>query len=241
MKENHYNCIYMYINKINNHKYIGKAKDFNERHKQHLRGKELLIDKKIKEYGSENFDIIILAENIDNEKIDAYEQFFIKRYNTLAKNKNGYNIAIGGNGGNLLIGKSEKEIEEFKNKCKKRKGNLNGMYGKHHTYEQRKKWSEERKGNASYCYGKFGKDHASTKELIAINIETFDIYENIYGIREAKEKFNLTDAQMKEISRCCTYYKNILNNKENKRTTLKVGKYIFMHKDIYNYMIGTIL
>lgn len=116
MKENYFNCIYMYVNKINNHKYIGKAKDFNRRHKQHLNGNKLLIDKKIKEYGSENFDIVILAENIENRKIDEYEQFFIKRYNTLAKNKNGYNIAKGGNGGNLLEGKTEKEINQWKDK-----------------------------------------------------------------------------------------------------------------------------
>ncbi len=28
--DNHYNCIYMYINKINGHKYVGQAKNFNK-------------------------------------------------------------------------------------------------------------------------------------------------------------------------------------------------------------------
>ena len=37
MQENYYNCIYMYINKINNKKYIGQAKNFNKRHKQHIK------------------------------------------------------------------------------------------------------------------------------------------------------------------------------------------------------------
>ena len=35
---NHFNCIYMYINKVNGKRYVGKAKDFNKRHNQHLRG-----------------------------------------------------------------------------------------------------------------------------------------------------------------------------------------------------------
>ena len=44
--ENHYNCIYMYTNLINGKKYVGKAKDFDVRHNQHLKGKKQLIDKK---------------------------------------------------------------------------------------------------------------------------------------------------------------------------------------------------
>ena len=35
--ENHYNCIYMYINKINERKYVGQAKDFNKRHMTHMK------------------------------------------------------------------------------------------------------------------------------------------------------------------------------------------------------------
>ena len=56
---NHYNCIYMFINKTNDKKYIGQAKDFK------------------------------------------------KKYNTLANNKQGYNISSGGSNGNNFIGKSE--------------------------------------------------------------------------------------------------------------------------------------
>lgn len=42
---NHFNCIYMYINKVNGKRYVGKAKDFNKRHNQYLKGK-LLIERK---------------------------------------------------------------------------------------------------------------------------------------------------------------------------------------------------
>lgn len=37
---NHFNCIYMYINKVNGKRYVGKAKDFNKRHKQHWKFEE---------------------------------------------------------------------------------------------------------------------------------------------------------------------------------------------------------
>ena len=30
---NHYNCVYMYVNTINNKTYVGQAKDFNKRKK----------------------------------------------------------------------------------------------------------------------------------------------------------------------------------------------------------------
>ena len=46
-----------------------------------------------------------------------------------------------------------------------RPGELHPFYGKHHTPEQRARWSEERKGtfvgSANPNYGKFGEDHPS--------------------------------------------------------------------------------
>ena len=52
---NHYNCIYLYINKINNKKYIGQAKDFNKRHKtrkenEKSKGANNLRAKKVDQY-----------------------------------------------------------------------------------------------------------------------------------------------------------------------------------------------
>lgn len=34
MKTNHFNCIYMYVNKINEKKYIGQTNNFNRRKKE---------------------------------------------------------------------------------------------------------------------------------------------------------------------------------------------------------------
>lgn len=100
---NHYNCIYMYINLINGKRYVGKAKDFSKRHKRHLKGNEQLIDKKIKEYGIENFKIEILIENVqDDDKLNEYEKFFIKRKRSHVSYGTGYNKTWGGDGGDTF-------------------------------------------------------------------------------------------------------------------------------------------
>ena len=160
--DNHYNCIYMYINKINGHKYVGQAKNFNKRCKEHLyesRNKNrdeynLPLNRAIRKYGIENFEIKILAENIiSQEKINEYEIFFIKRYKTL-KTQNGYNIASGGHNGNTYAGKTEEEIDEIKRKIsEKLSGKNHPNYGKHHSEETKQKmkeaWNDERKQKIS--------------------------------------------------------------------------------------------
>ena len=130
---NHYNCIYMYISPSNKI-YIGKAKDFLKRRKTHLdssynekrKDYNVPFHKAIRKYGIENFKIIILAENIDDKKINEYEKFFIKRYKSL-KTQNGYNILDGGNGGNPYTGKSENELNESIQKMKNNHNNYKGI------------------------------------------------------------------------------------------------------------------
>lgn len=166
MKENYYNCIYMYINKINGKRYIGQAKNFNKRHNEHIRMKmnNTPIDKAFNKYGNENFEIIILKENLSNQCLmNLYECYYIKKYDTLCKNKNGYNIASGGHNGNVFEGKTNKEMNEIRKKMsdkakvreishetrnklsKAKKGENNPNYGKKHSSESRKKISEKAK------------------------------------------------------------------------------------------------
>lgn len=135
--KNHFNCIYMYINKINDKKYVGKTIDFNKRHKQHLNSNKSLLERAIKKYSIENFDIKILYENIDDENIlNEMEKYFILKYNTFAKTGNGYNLAEGGKGGNVTIQWTEERMNEFKEKMsnitKGRKSHMKGKYGELH-------------------------------------------------------------------------------------------------------------
>ena len=125
--ENHFNCIYCYTNKVNGKKYVGQAVDFNRRFYTHLnssynenrRTYNVPFHCAIRKYGIENFEIEILEENLKEEELGYYEQYYIYELNTLCKNGKGYNIALGGNGGNLLAGKTEEEKEEWKEKLRK--------------------------------------------------------------------------------------------------------------------------
>lgn len=223
---NHYNCIYMYINKINNKKYVGQAKNFNRRHRKHISSSynekekyhySLPFHCAIRKYGIENFDIKILAENIESkEKLDEYEKFFIKRYDTLANNKNGYNIADGGSNGNAFAGKTENEMKEIKNKISKirienglAKGYNNPMYGKKHSDESKQKMSKKAKerlknkeNNPRYGTGNKIEQWSNDNKYI------IKIYNNV---NEVSSEFNVSNTM---ICNVCNFWKINCNKEE---------------------------
>lgn len=99
------NYIYGYKNKINNKWYIGQTTmPLKERHRLHLSSAmhektsdyNCLFHQKIREYGIDNFELVILEEVKDKEQLDAREQFWIKEKNSYVKNGKGYNLTIGG-------------------------------------------------------------------------------------------------------------------------------------------------
>lgn len=155
---NHYNCIYMYTNKINGKRYVGQAVNFNKRHNSHITSSynekakydyNVPFHNAIRKYGIENFKINILAEDIPTqEKMNEYEIFFIKRYDTLCKNGKGYNIASGGSNGNNFAGKTEEEMNEIKNKIGEK------SKGRTHSEETKTKMSKAHKGENNPNYGK---------------------------------------------------------------------------------------
>ena len=115
---NYYNCIYMYINNINGHKYVGQAIDFNRRHRQHISASynknngqyNTHFHCAIRKYGEENFDIVILKENLSSQcLLNLYECYYIDKYKCLSKEN--YNIASGGSNGNVFEGKTEEEMD----------------------------------------------------------------------------------------------------------------------------------
>ena len=202
LQTNHYNCIYMYINKINNKRYVGKAKNFNKRHKEHKnssnnknnKGYDLPLHKAIRKYGIDNFEIKILAENISNEKINEYEIFFIKRYDTLIKNGKGYNIAIGGDGGNTFLNLSDEKMKEIKDKMSKNnKGENNPFYGKHHSDEIKNNHSEFMKGNNFPC-----------KKVIQYDLDG-NLIRIWDSIKQASDELNICNTS---ITRCCKGNRN---------------------------------
>lgn len=98
------NSIYMYKNKINGHMYIGLAKDAQRRYKDHQNASfnpkhaeyDYPIHAAIRKYGLDNFDFIILEDNLlDFEEMKKRECYWIKFYDTY-NNREHYNQTPGG-------------------------------------------------------------------------------------------------------------------------------------------------
>lgn len=155
--------------------YIGQTIKPSERYRKHINeaynakhsGYNTHLSKAIRKYGIENFKYeIIVTVNIDNlqeltKKLDWFEQFYIRKYNSY---KNGYNLTKGG-GGCRGYKMSETNIkllrERYKNsglsKYAHKKGDVvseetrkkisNTMKGKPKTIEHKTKVAE---ANAKY-------------------------------------------------------------------------------------------
>lgn len=125
----------MHINKINNKKYIGitKQKPENRWGNNGVNYKSSPhFYQAIQKYGWNNFEHLILANQLTQEQACQIEKNLIKKYSTQNRNF-GYNIMEGGT--------APKLSQEVKNKISKAlKGNKNGL---------NKKCSEEKKRKIS--------------------------------------------------------------------------------------------
>ena len=162
--ENHYNCIYMYTNKINGKGYVGKTKDFLIRNRKHIYSSynkraddyNVAFHRAIRKYGIESFDVTILKENLTEDEMNYWEDYYIETFDLYAKNGKGYNLAKGGTGGNLIEGKTEEERKEIRQK----RSNTWNNKTEEEMDELRQKQSELKKGKNHPMYGvhRYGKD-----------------------------------------------------------------------------------
>lgn len=86
--------IYLIINKVNGHKYIGQTtQGMNKRWKQHIdeamRMSKHPLHRAMRKHGNHNFMIREICECNESE-LDEKEQYYIKEYNT-SKSTQGYN------------------------------------------------------------------------------------------------------------------------------------------------------
>ena len=98
------NYIYGYQNQINGKWYVGQTSmTVEERHRLHVSGAthekasdyNCLFHKKIREYGIDNFKLVILEEVKNKEDLDEKEIYWIKEKHSFVRD-NGYNLTIGG-------------------------------------------------------------------------------------------------------------------------------------------------
>lgn len=105
-----YGFIYMTTNKVNQNKYIGK-KQYDKRGtwKTYL-GSGIAIKRAIEKYGSANFSRETLDIAYSLEELNEKEQYWIAKYNAV-NDDSFYNIASGGDGGNVRMGYTKEEYE----------------------------------------------------------------------------------------------------------------------------------
>ena len=81
------NSIYKIINKITNDIYIGSALNFSKRKYYHIyyldknKHHSIILQNSWNKYGKENFEFIVIEDNIEKEKLIEREQFYIDTFN----------------------------------------------------------------------------------------------------------------------------------------------------------------
>lgn len=136
--------IYKITNLINKKIYVGQTHLNSEQFfNSNYYGSGQIIKKSIKKYGIRNFKKVVLEKCKTQNELNEKEKKWIKMFNSLVPN--GYNIAEGGNGGNL--GKDiikKRQLNVIKNGTYA--GKNNPMFGKKHSEETRRKISIATKG-----------------------------------------------------------------------------------------------
>jgi group I intron endonuclease len=104
--------IYKITNSINNKLYVGKDLYNNPNYL----GSGKILKLAFKKYGKENFKKKIIENCNDIDHMNIQEKFWIKELNTFSPN--GYNINVGGNGGNTYEYRTNEEKKLFKQKMR---------------------------------------------------------------------------------------------------------------------------
>lgn len=131
--------IYRLICFITNMSYIGQTHNFWRRINQHIKA-DSYIGKAIRKYELKNFKVEILWITTNKETANCIEKTAIDFYKT--KVPDGYNIAAGGEGGDLNSGKTWR----WKNGSNAIQNENNPMYGKHHTKKAIEKMKKSHQG-----------------------------------------------------------------------------------------------
>ena len=155
--------IYVHINKTNGKIYIGQTKFDNLNRRWNTDGSGYKTNKhfwnSIQKYGWDNFEHIVLFENLSLEEANLIEEELIKKYDSTNPNK-GYNLRFGGRNSSF----SEETINKFREIRKgTQSGELNNFYGKKHSEETKRKLRENHLNRPSYFKGHKHSIHSKKK------------------------------------------------------------------------------
>ena len=101
--------IYIHKNKINGHIYVGQTKDIRARWKPSAYDNCIKFYNAIKKYGWDNFEHIILKENLTLEEANYWETYYIKKYDSVS---NGYNLNYGGDNKSEISESTRKKLSD---------------------------------------------------------------------------------------------------------------------------------
>jgi group I intron endonuclease len=162
---------YCFTNKINNKKYVGITCNIKRRYNQHknTNSRAVVFCLAIKKYGFENFDFLVLKENLSLKDAKLIERQFIKDFNSIVPN--GYNRT---KGGDSSVKHTKETIEKIVEKNRIwRLINGHQMTGKKHSEETKKllkesalKRTDRPSGEAHWNFGMKHKE--STKKKMSI-------------------------------------------------------------------------
>lgn len=172
--------IYKITNHVNNKIYVGQTvQPLYKRWWRHCHsGGKSVIGNAIEKYGKENFSVEVIDHANTLDELNEKEIKWIEYYNCVSPN--GYNIAGGGR--NHIITEQLKQILSDAHKGKQT-GELNPFFGRHHTEEAKRIFSERNKNNS----------YAPRKQVQCI--ETGEIY---CSVAEAQRKSGINN-----ISQAC--------------------------------------
>jgi group I intron endonuclease len=223
-------CVYMHINMVNNKVYIGQTgQNPNERWRNGLGYKkdQPAIYRAIQKYGWDNFEHIILQNNLTESEAKEKEKELIQYFHSNDK-RYGYNLTDGGEGsaGHRTSEEAKLRISKTLKKIYKNKEN-HPMFGKNHseqskqkmgemqkqrwTDEMRKELSEKQKERFSNpkntpWYGKHLSDETKRKlsMIKRIPVVQLDKDDNfIFEYDSIKNASEQTGVQTASIGRCC--------------------------------------
>lgn len=162
--------VYCFTNKLNNKKYVGLTCNVQRRYNQHKNttSRAVVFCLAIKKYGFENFEFLILKENLSLKDAKLFERQFIKDLNSIVPY--GYNRTEGGDSSVKHTAETIKKIVE-KTKVW-RMNNSHPMQGKKHSEESKKLMKESASKRTDRVFGEshwnFGMKHKeSTKQKMS--------------------------------------------------------------------------
>ena len=213
--------IYKITNTINNKVYIGKTtKTLQERFDKHKDNASKKINRRLYDsmnhHGYDNFIIEKLDESNDPQELNEREKYWIQEYDSFYLNNKGYNMTLGGDGGDTSSGRKQSK-EWIKNRVKsfRKTGIAKGKWprsgavlseetkkkmsdvqkGRKMTAEQKKKYTAARVNwpddatRKKMSLAKLGKE--SHKKIKLDETKLQEMLDNNWTVRKMAEYFNV--------------------------------------------------